>query len=191
MFLWLAPARWVRAHFGHVRIVNFRQITEMPGCERSLSRCRCRGTACPGRLGCLTTASLPAVGVGLHERLSPGKPPRVLTSHPGCVEPASFERPGESEDLPGREPSAWLGSAFGITDSLRYSQTRLTLCGNRVKALALRASRGQRVARVTDAQEPSNKRTADNGPVRACGAAVLIERLKDGNASGTEKIDPT
>jgi len=31
-------------HFGRVRIVNFLQeITEMPGYERALSRCRCRG----------------------------------------------------------------------------------------------------------------------------------------------------
>jgi|ERR1700722_14518113 len=28
---------------------------------------------------------------------------------------------------------AWLGSAFGATDSLRCSQTRLTLCGNGVE----------------------------------------------------------
>ena len=112
-------------------------------------------------------------------------------SRPRCVEPPHSNRPGESEDLPGREPSEWLGSAFGVTDSLRCSQTRLALCGNGVKALALRTCHGQRVAGVTDVQEPSNKRTADNGPVRSSGAALLIERVKDGNASGTEKIDPT
>lgn len=84
-----------------------------------------------------------------------------------------------------------MGSAFGVTGSLRCSQTRLALCVNGVKALALRACRGQRVAGVTDVQEPSNKRAADNGPVRSRGAAVVIERVKDGNASGTEKINPT
>jgi hypothetical protein len=40
-------------------------------------------------------------------------------------------------------------------------------------------------------QEPFNKRTADNDPVRSSGAAVLIEGVNDGNASGTEKINPT
>jgi hypothetical protein len=58
-------------------------------------------------------------------------------SRPRCVEPPHSNRPGESEDLPGREPSAWPGSAFGVTDSLRCSQTRLALFGNSVKALAL------------------------------------------------------
>jgi len=94
MVLWLAPAHRVTAHFGRVRIVNFLpNITEMPGCERSLSRCRCRGTAFPGRLGCQPRPSLPPVGVGLHERLSPGKSFPVMISQPGCVEPAPFEPP--------------------------------------------------------------------------------------------------
>ena len=85
-------------------------------------------------------------------------------------------------------------AGFGIRrHRLGYDAARLAwrLCGNSVKALALRACRGQRIAGVTDVQEPSNKRTADNGPVRSRGAAVVVERVKDGNASGTEKINPT
>jgi hypothetical protein len=66
MVLLLAPGCQLTVHFGRVRIVNFLQkITEMPGCERSLSRCRSTGTALPGRLGCQPKPSLPAVGVGL------------------------------------------------------------------------------------------------------------------------------
>src|SRR6202008_2653067 len=103
--------------------------------------------------------------------------------------PRHSNRPGKSDDLPGQEPSAWVGSAFGVTDSLRCSQTRLALCVNDVKALALRACRGQRVAGVTDAQEPSNKRTTDNGPVRPRGTAVVVEHVKDGNSSGKAKIN--
>jgi hypothetical protein len=34
-------------------------------------------------------------------------------------------------------------------------------------------------------------RHADNDPVRTSGAALLIERFRDGNAAGTVKIDAT
>jgi hypothetical protein len=55
----------VTVHFGRVRIVNFLpKITEVPGGERSLSRCRCRDGVF-GPAGLSTTASLPTVGAGL------------------------------------------------------------------------------------------------------------------------------
>jgi hypothetical protein len=112
-------------------------------------------------------------------------------AHP-CSNETSSDRPGQSEDLPGRELSGRLDSAFGVSDfRLRCSQPRLASCGNSVQSLALRACRGQRVLRVTDAQEPSDKRAADNDPVRSRGATVIVERDKDGNASGAEKINFT
>ena len=123
--------------------------TEMPGCERSLSRCRSRGTAFPG--GWAVNQDQ------VYRRLASGSgmggcPPvnhrgaLMRMSRPRCVEPPHSNRPRESEDLLGREPSARLGLAFGVIDSLRCSQTRLALCGNSVKALALGTCHGQRVA---------------------------------------------
>src|SRR3984957_4931935 len=139
MVLLLAPGCRVTVHFGRVCIVNsLRKTTEMPGCERSLSRCRSRGTAFPGRLGCQPRPSLPAVGVGLGYGGCPPVNHRgalMRMSRPRCVDPPHSNRPGESEDLPGREPSARLGSAFGVTDSLRFRPTRPGLRGEGGKGL--------------------------------------------------------
>src|ERR1700739_3009786 len=100
--------------------------------------------------------------------------------------------PASTKDLPGRGIQRSAG--FGIRRHrlwLRCHRARLALCGNSVKSLALRACRGQRIARVTDVQEPSNKRAADDNPVRSRGATVIVEGDKDGNASGAEKINST
>jgi hypothetical protein len=57
--------------------------------------------------------------------------------------------------------------------------------------LALRDYGGQRVGRLTDVQKPSGKRAADNGPMCSRSAALIVERYKDGNASGAKKINLT
>jgi hypothetical protein len=100
--------------------------------------------------------------------------------------------PASPKDLPG--PGIQPSAGFGIRRHrlcLRCHQARLALCGNSIQSLALRACRGQRVASGTYVQEPSNKWAADNGPARFRGAAVIVKRDKDGNASGAEKINFT
>jgi hypothetical protein len=75
----------------------------------------------------------------------------------------------------GAERSAWIRRSAALT-GLRCGRTRLALCGNGIKSFELRGCRGQRVGRVTDVQEPSDKQAADNGPVRSGHAAQIIER---------------
>src|SRR5271156_1643655 len=66
MVLSLAPGCRVTVRFGRIRIVHFLQgITELPGCVRLLSRCRCRGTACSGPAGLSTKANSTGGGGGL------------------------------------------------------------------------------------------------------------------------------
>ena len=78
MVLSVAPGCRVTVHFGGVRIVNFlKRITEAPGCERSLSRCRCMGQRVPGRLDCQPTPVYRRLASGSsHERWSPSQSPR-------------------------------------------------------------------------------------------------------------------
>src|SRR5271163_2243921 len=76
-----------------------------------------------------------------------------------ATEPHDPNRPGGSEELPGREPSARRVLAFGVIGSLRCSQSRLALCGNSVKALALRACRGQRVEFIAASPDANSHAT--------------------------------
>ena len=163
MVLLLAPGCRATVHFGRVCIVNFlRTITEMPGCERSLSRCRSRGTAFPGRLGCQPRPSLPAVGVGLgYGRLSPGKSPRGADAD---VSPArALNRlirtaPVSPKTYRGGNPArGWVRHSASPT---RYDAARLAW---RCAAMALRPWRSELAVGSASLGSPMCRSRRTNG----------------------------
>ena len=162
MVLLLAPWCRVTVHFGRVCIVNsLRKTTEMPGCERSLSRCRSRGTAFPGRLGCQPRPSLPAVASGSGMG---GCPPvnhygaLMWMYRPRCVEPPIRTAPVSPKTYRGGNPArGWVRHSASPT---RYDAARLAW---RCAAMALRPWRSELAVGSASLGSPMCRSRRTNG----------------------------